>query len=180
MKGKKEGGGGLKNEAFEEIYGKYSRELYLYVFSMCRDHHGTEDIVSDTFFKAFASIDVMEGHIKYWLFRVARNLWIDRLRKDKGLSCTGYDESFDEKWQDRESLNPVEELIKSEEKRMLYRSIVGLLPQYKEAITLYYFCGYPLKEIAKVLAITPGAARTLLYRARNKLKDELKDVMIDG
>jgi RNA polymerase sigma-70 factor (ECF subfamily) len=170
----------LNNDALEDIYGKYSRELYLYVFSMCRDHHGTEDIVSDTFFKAIASIDVMEGHMKYWLFRVARNQWIDRLRKDSKLSCTGYDEGFDGKWEDRESRNPAEDLINSEEKRMLYRAIVELLPQYKEAITLYYFCGYPLKEIAKVLGITPGAARTLLYRARNKLKEELKDVMIDG
>lgn len=170
----------MKNDVFEDIYGKYSRELYLYVFSMCRDHHGTEDIVSDTFFKALASIEIMEDHMKYWLFRVARNLWIDRLRKDSRLSRTGYDEGFDEKWEDRVSRNPAEELINSEEKRMLYRSIVELSPQYKEAITLYYFCGYPLNEIAKVLGITPGAARTLLYRARNKLKKELKDVMIDG
>ena len=171
-----EGGERVKNDLFEKIYGQYSKELYLYIFSMCKDHYMTEELVSDTFFKALASVNNMEGHIKYWLFRVARNLWVDRLRKER-KSVVGFKEEINNNWDESKNANPAERLINSEKNNMLYRGILNLPDKYKEVITLYYFCDYSLKEISKITSMTPGAARTLLYRARNILKEELKDVI---
>lgn len=167
----------MKNNLFENIYSRYSKELYLYIFSMCKNHHMAEELVSDTFFKALASSDKMDDYIKYWLFRVARNLWIDRLRKEKKSIFTGYEEGIDSHWEDHRDMNPAIKLINNEKNEILYKGILKLPDQYKEVITLYYFCDYSLKEIARIVKTTPGAARTLLYRARKRLKEELKDVI---
>lgn len=101
--------------------------------------------------------------MKYWLFKVAKHLWIDYLKKKPTLSI--------------DQLNllttsdvPLEKLIKTEEKRIVYQGILSLSDKYKEILILYYYNGYSLKEISALLKIGGGAARTLLYRARIKLR----------
>jgi len=140
---------------------------------LCKNHHQAEEIVSDAFYKAFASIELSDNHIKYWLFRVSKNIWIDKLRKNKKLSSKTTDEV---ETIESKLIDPLEKIINDERKQNIYKHVCQLSGTYKEAITLYYFCGFSLKEIAASLSISAGATRTLLYRARNKLKIILKDV----
>lgn len=71
----------MGNDELEKIYKSYYKELYIYAFSICKNHNLTEEIVSDTFFKAFLSIDNCEEHIKYLLMRVCKNLIFDYYKK---------------------------------------------------------------------------------------------------
>ena len=75
----------LKNDELEILYKKYSLELYIYALSLCKDNDLSQDLVSETFFKALLSIEYSQGYIKYWLFRVCKNLYLDHLRKNKFL-----------------------------------------------------------------------------------------------
>lgn len=163
----------LENNELEHIYFKYYNELYIYVFSLCKNHYLAEEIVSDAFYKAFASIEVSNNHIKYWLFRVSKNIWIDKLRKNKKISFRNTDEV---ETIESNEIDTLEKIINDERKQNIYKHVCQLSGTYKEAITLYYFCGFSLKEISISLNISAGATRTLLYRARNKLKKILKDV----
>lgn len=171
----------MQNNELEEIYLKYYNELYLYTFSLCKNHYLAEEIVSDSFFKAFVSIEQSTTHIKFWLFRVSKNLWIDYLRKRKHVANSELAEnqiSQTSTAYDKNSSNDVLEIIiKDETKRTLYNALIKLPESYKEVITLFYFCDFSLNDISKTLGTTSGAARTLLYRARNKLKTILKDVI---
>ncbi|MEA4827815.1 MAG: sigma-70 family RNA polymerase sigma factor [Clostridium sp.] len=160
----------MKNDEFEIIYKKYSAELYIYALSLCKNHHLSQDLVSETFFKALLSIVDSPGHIKYWLFRVCKNLYLDYLRKNKYLQDIEID--LDKLFVEDSTLDKI---ILNEQRRSVYYEILKLQPSYKEIITLYYYCNFSLKEIAAIIGISQGAARTLLFRARKKLKEVLEE-----
>lgn len=164
------GGSIVKNDEFEVLYKKYYTELYIYALSLCKNHHLAQDLVSDTFFKALLSIEDTQKYIKYWLFRVCKNLYLDYLKKNKYLQ--DMDENADKLFvQD----NTLEKIVLNEQRRKVYYEILKLQPTYKEAITLYYYCDFSLQEIADIVGISQGAARTLLFRARRKLKEVLEE-----
>lgn len=160
----------MKNNQLEEIYAKYHIELYLYALSFCQNHHQAQDLVSETFYKAMLSLDESKDYIKFWLFRVCKNLFLDNTRKDKRYSQIDKYEGLLS-----EGDTPLDKVIDNEERMRIYNQVFKLRPSYKEIITLYYYCDFSLKEISKSMEISEGAAKTLLFRARRKLKSSLKE-----
>jgi RNA polymerase sigma-70 factor (ECF subfamily) len=160
----------VKNDEFEILYKKYNRELYLYALSLCKQHHLSQDLVSETFFKALLSLDIGEGYIKYWLFRVCKNLYLDYLKKNSRLEAMEF--SASKLYAEDDTLDKI---ILNEDRRRIYYEVLSLQPSYKEIIILYYYCNLSLKEISEVAGISQGAARTLLFRARKKLKEFLEE-----
>lgn len=158
------GGASVRNDKMEELYIRYQRELYLYAFSLCKNHHLAQDLTSDTFFKAYLSLDDVD-YFKYWLFRVCKNLYIDFLKKNKEYSDQGILEMASST-----SETPLNKIINSENKRHLYNLVLNLNESYKEILILYYFCNFSIREISKSRKIPEGTARTMLCRARKKLR----------
>jgi RNA polymerase sigma-70 factor (ECF subfamily) len=160
----------VKNDEIEILYMKYSAELYLYALSLCKDHHLSQDLVSETLFKAFLSLDNSKVYIKYWLYRVCKNLYLDHLRKNKCLQDIDINISkllIED--------NTLDKIILTEERKRIYYEILNLQTSYKEIITLYYYCNFNLREISSIVGVSQGAARTLLFRARKKLKEALEE-----
>jgi len=153
----------------EKLYIKYHREVYLYAFSLCKNYHLAEDLTSDTFFKAYLSIDNL-SYIKYWLFRVCKNLYYDYLKNNRKYSS----ESILERTLTNNE-TPLDKIIDSENKRNLYNLVINLNESYKEILILYYFCGFSIKDISRSKNISEGAAKTMLFRARKKLKKEMEE-----
>lgn len=160
----------MVTDDLENLYIKYHRELYLYAFSLCKNYHLAEDLTSDTFFKAMISLDEESSYIKYWLFRVCKNLFLDRLREDKKISQSKVPEDISSRKE-----TPLDSLIDSEEKKELYELVLKLSPSYREMIILYYYCDMSLKEIARTTGLKENNARVLLFRARKKLKILLEE-----
>ncbi len=152
----------------EKLYIKYHRELYLYAFSLCKNHHLAQDIMSDTFFKAYLSLDDV-SYFKYWLFRVCKNLYLDFLKRDREYSSGN---NLEDILSNNET--PLDKMIASEKNKYLYNLVLNLNEAYKEILILYYFCGFSIKEISNSRNITEGAAKTMLFRARKRLKKELE------
>ncbi|MDX5475784.1 MAG: RNA polymerase sigma factor, partial [Bacillaceae bacterium] len=69
----------------EELYIQYKQDVYQYLLSLTHNPTLSEDILSDTFVSAITSINTFKGHssVKTWLFSIARNTWLQRLRKEK-------------------------------------------------------------------------------------------------
>lgn len=152
----------------EELYIKYHKELYLYAFSLCKDHHLSQDLTSDTFLKAYLSLDDV-SYFKYWLFRVCKNLYYDHLKLNKEYSSGDILErtvSTNE--------TPLDKVIESEKRQYIYKLILDLNESYKEILILYYFSDFSIREISKLMNTTEAAAKTMLYRARRKLKKEME------
>lgn len=68
---------------FEDIYNKYFKDVYLFIYKLSGDKHIAEDIMSETFMKAIKSIDSFKGNcdIRVWLFQIAKNSYFSHLRK---------------------------------------------------------------------------------------------------
>jgi RNA polymerase sigma-70 factor (ECF subfamily) len=153
----------------EELYLKYHKEVYLYAYSLCKDHHSAQDLTSDTFFKAYLSIDEV-SYIKYWLFRVCRNLYLDSIRKQREYSR----EDISDKVQSPE-VDILDQIIETEEKRQIYDLVIRLSDSYREILILYYYCGFSVKDISSNHSISESSVKTTLYRARKKLRRELEE-----
>lgn len=153
----------------EKLYIKFHRELYLYAFSLCKNHHQAQDLTSDTFFKAYLSLEDVD-YIKYWLFRVCKNLYLDSRRSNREYSVDHVIENTVTDY-----VTPLHKLVETEENRNLYHRMLNLHVSYREILILYYFCDFSLREIGESNNTTEGAAKTMLFRARKKLKTEMEE-----
>lgn len=160
----------MNNYEIEEIYNMYFKDLFIYAFSICKDYHLTEEVVSETFYRAFITINNERNSVKYWLLHVCRNIIIDYYRKNKKVSNLDI-EIQELKFED----NSFEKIIKEEEKRELFNAILKLSDIYKEVIIMFYFMNLTTKEISKSLCISEGAVRNILYRGRQKLGKILRE-----
>ncbi|MDR5659975.1 sigma-70 family RNA polymerase sigma factor [Serpentinicella sp. ANB-PHB4] len=160
----------MKNDALEAIYKKYYTELYLYALSLCQSHHQAQDLVSDTFYKAMLSLDDSKDYIKFWLFRVCKNLFLDHTRRDKNLQdIDDYKEILSK------GDTPLEQVINDEKRLEIYFEILKLQPSYKEVIILFYYCHFSVNEISKTTGLSESGIKSILFRARRKLKTALKE-----
>ncbi len=157
----------MTKNSLEKLYRLYANEVYLYAFSLCNDHHDAQELVSDTFFKALISLKQEDGNIKYWLFRVCKNSWLDGIKKKKYL--------LDKPIEDYSITNDdvFNHIIIEEKRCILYEAIQQLSQTYKEILILYYYCDIPLEIISEMMNISYGASRMLISRARKYLKERL-------
>lgn len=147
----------------EELCGyvrQYHGMLVRLAFSYMKNREDAEDVAQDTFIRLYRCDKVFmdDGNVKAWLIRVASNLCKDMLR-----SCAYRHRG--------EQLDDIP--CESAEELGLLDCVKRLKPQYAAAVYLYYYEGYSVKELAKVLGITATAASTRLARARSQLKKML-------
>jgi len=157
----------MRTNAFEKIYRQHYPAVYRYALSLARDTHLAEDLTQETFVKAMLSLDAGRDSMAAWLHVVCRNLWYDQCRRDKRLQFMG-GEALEKLLGDTGS-NEAEPL------GGLLQRIDRLPPAMREAVILFYHSGLSTKEIARVQNTTSGAVRTMLYRARIRLKTIWED-----
>lgn len=125
--------------------------------------------MQETFIKAMLSLSE-NNNIKSWLYKVARNIFIDYYRKNKNEGILDINEINIE--DDFDLLNSV---ITNEINKRLYIEIQNLSLQERELITLYYFGELKQEEISQQLGLSYSSVRTSLYRIRRKLFEKLKE-----
>lgn len=165
----------------EELYHRYYRELYIFVFSLCKNKTVTDDILQDTFLKALLSLKDSHTNMRAWLYMVARNLYYNYYNKQKNFLSI---ETEDLDWSVSTILDAksntfvqndiLEEILQQEEKKKLWKAVNQLKGQKKEVIMLQYFGDFSVKEIAAMLKLTPSNVKVLSYRAKKELKVYLR------
>ena len=153
------------DEAFdgflEETYSKLIGAVYL----MTKDRGIAEDVVQETFARAYLSWEKLwpDGNPGGWTYRVAVNLstsWRRRLvREAKMISRLG---------QPAQSSNP-EQFIDPD----LWRLVSELPPRQRQAVALHYTLDLPLEEVARAMGCKVGTVKASLHAARESLKKEL-------
>ena len=124
--------------------------------------------MADAFVKAYLSLPDDVPSFRYWLLRVCRNLWIDQCRRQSRLT----DPDALEFIQDPNT--PESIYLKNEQRKALWAALNTLSPTDRELITLHYFSGLPLNEIAPLMGKNYDAIRQRLSRLRTKLRQELE------
>lgn len=150
---------------YEAIVNQNIDIVYRTALSCCKNKYDAEDIVQNTFMKLLQSdTDFSDDeHVRKWLIRVAinesKNMWKSFWRKN---ICSLEDLQM-------ELAQP------TIEQKELLEEIFKLSPKYRVVIHLYYYEGYKVKEIAELLHISESNVQIRLLRARNKLKEQIKE-----
>lgn len=160
----------IERQVLDTLYKKYSNQIYLYIYSLCKDNLLAQDLMQDTFFKALISMESSDEDILHWLYKVARNLYIDHWRKRKRYIVQGI-ENIDIYNED----DVIDKLLVEEQKMILYKAILKLSIKEKEVVELYYFSELNQQDISNQLGMSPGNIRVTLHRSKLKLKKIITD-----
>jgi RNA polymerase sigma-70 factor (ECF subfamily) len=152
---------------FEELVSRYSMRLFYFLRHRTETDQDIEDLVQETFLKAFKSIDRFNPELKFstWLYTIASREAISRHRKNKKMKpdLVGTPSIPD----------PEEIIIQKEESQNIW-ILASTLPEKEyEAIWLRYAEDMSIKDIARVTKRSPITVRVLLYRARLKLAERI-------
>ena len=156
-----------KHRRFESLVGAYSSDLYRFAYWLCGDHSIADDLVQETFLRAWKALDKLEDEkkAKSWLLTILRRENARRFER-KQLDLVAI-----------ESYSIEDEHIESPEHLIcrLYQSLVILQLQkdYREPLLLQTIGGFKTGEIAKMLKLNMNTVNTRLFRARHKLKEAL-------
>ena len=169
-----EGGENLERKLLETLYLRHYRELYVYVYAMCGQKALTEDILQETFLKAFTALKDSHTNMLAWLYLVARNLCFNAMKKEDRMEpMENPEQKQKNNW--KSSGDPLGKIIGNEEKRSLWKALLSLDSPGKEILTLQYFSGFQQKEIAALLHLTPENVRVQSFRAKKKLRKLLEE-----
>ena len=158
--------------AAAQLVTRHSAALARFAASVGADSE-IEELVQDTFVRAFASIDSFRGEssLRTWLFTIQRRLLLDRRRAEKrNRRQTEIDE------RDAVTEYGALDTVVAEETELRVRSAVARLsPMQKEVFTLRVNAGLSYKEIAEIVGSTEGAARVHYHNALRTVKEFLSD-----
>ena len=161
---------------FDSIYAGYSRLIYWAAYGVMKSPQDAMDVSQNVFLKVFRHLKTLEGmtdaQLKGWLYRVTVNLCVDDKRKRKREVLVEEDVVSAET---DESVLPEISALNEETRRLLQSAIDSLPDIYREAVTLHYYAGLTLAEIAELSGATEGTIKSRISRARAKLCEMLKE-----
>lgn len=128
-----------------------------------------EDLVSEAFLKAFLSLPEDIPSFRYWLLRVCRNQWIDHCRRQKWVTGEPPPDGL------TDYSTPEQIFLENERRSALWHAISGLPPLDRELVTLHYFSGLPLTQIAEILGKSHTSVRQRMVRLRQKLRQRMEE-----
>ena len=156
-------------EAFEGLYRQHASRLYNLAYRMAGSAEA-EDLTQEVFLHAFRKLGTYRGEssLGTWLYRMAVNLCLDHLRSRQGRMAQATD-SLDEEGADSVASpeRPAETRVTQID---LERAIAQLPPSYRAAFVLHDIEGYQHDEVARILGIAEGSSKSLLHKARLRLR----------
>ncbi|RPF53277.1 RNA polymerase sigma factor [Aquisalibacillus elongatus] len=164
----------MNDEAKRQVnvwYQTYNQDLYQYIFFLIRDHDQAKDLLQDTFLKAYQKYDTFrQDNEKGWLFRIARNITIDFVRKKHPVSYL-MDTLPSNQHQDH---SPEKHLELTESEKELYHALGNLKRSYRDVIILRKIKEFSVKEASDILGWKEEKVRVTLTRAIQALKRQLE------
>ncbi|HTU58606.1 MAG TPA: RNA polymerase sigma factor [Polyangiales bacterium] len=151
---------------FLDVYEPLRPELYRYCRYLTRTPWDAEDLVQDTLARAFVTLGNLYSeppNPRAWMFRVASNLWIDRVRRARELLGVPLDRAV--------APAPLVD-------RAAASTLIGsLAPRERAAVVLKDVFGLSLEEVAEALSTSAGAVKAALHRGRGKLQEPEADAL---
>lgn len=158
-------------QLLEKLFAEYYRDVYSYLYSLCRDASLSEDLCSEVFLEVVRSIGSFRGDsdIRTCLFSIARHRWYHHLRKKKGQVQTellldflpSQEKTPEDCCYDQQLLDRIFDLLDSE-------------PERTKGIVLQRLEGYSFYEIGQKYGISENSARVIDFRAKAKIRQCLQ------
>jgi len=157
-------------EAFSALIHRYSDPLYRHALGMTGSPDVAEDILQQSFIKAYNHLAEVRGRFDAWLFRIVANGCKDWLKNIRRTHV-----SYDEDDQPSAYATPDEDLDRSELRSDLDRALQSLAPSLREAFVMKHVEGRSYEEMADLLGTTVGALKMRVHRAREALQALLEE-----
>ncbi|MDT8401219.1 MAG: RNA polymerase sigma factor [Bacteroidales bacterium] len=165
------------NMAFNEIIRRYKNMVARTVKSMLGDVQQAEDVGQDTFIRLYKNLKDFRGDSKLstYLQRIAINQSLNEIRRNKRFLSMFY--RSDDKEEAREmELSSGDEGRERDIKEYVNKAISKLDPDFRTVVVLRTIHGYSTKETAEILELPLGTVLSRLSRAKEHLKEFLKDL----
>jgi RNA polymerase sigma-70 factor (ECF subfamily) len=171
------------NEAFRLLVEQNGRAIFRLAYRMTGNEQDAEDIVQETFLKAYRQIDRYDARASFstWLYRIASNCSLDLIRKRKTRE-RNRERGSDP---DRDVLasipaptpGPERELYSSQISECVHAALVELSGQERTAFILRHFEGLSIEEIGLALGTGASATKHSIFRAVQKLRRSLEPLV---
>jgi len=171
---------GDADAALRQLYTHHATALHSYVERFCPDRASADDIVQETFIRAWRHLQQLSADdrpIRPWLFRVARNLLIDAARAARARPMT-----VQPPWAGNSSAEPQAEdardgsgLDQVLDRELVSAALQHLSPAHRTVLVETFYNGGTLATVARQLGIPPGTARSRLHYALQALRQQLQE-----
>ena len=150
-------------KAFASLFQRYKNQIYNFAYKMLGDKETAGDVTQEVFIKLFQSQEnpVKINNLKSWLFTLTRNLCLNKIRDTKK-------EISLESLVEEKSVENEVSLLSSIK---LQKAVMSLEPSLKEALILREYQGFSYAEISEILGLSISGVKSLLFRARVRLKE---------
>ena len=158
-----------QREAFERIVKEYSEQLYWQIRRLVLSHDDANDILQNTFIKAWTNIEYFrcDAKMSTWLYRIALNECLTFLNKQRASQQLSIDEA------DTEILNQLESdtYFDGDETQKVFLQAIKQLPEKQQMIfNLKYFKEMKYEEISEILGTSIGALKASYHHAVKKIE----------
>ena len=170
--------------AFGQLVDQYERRIYRMAQHITQNHEDAEDVLQETFLKAYEHLGSFEGNSKFytWLVRIAVNEALMKLRKRKWDRAVWLDEPVETGddlvtreiavWDE----NPEQRFSQAELRQILDTAVQSLSPIYRSVFVLRDIEELSIEETAQALDLTVPAVKSRLLRARLQLREKLTGI----
>lgn len=176
-----------EQEAFTYLYEKTYTKVFYLARKFLKSEHIAQDIVQDSYVKAFQSLNTLEDPEKFpsWIATIVTNRSKNELKRRKE---TLFSETENEDGQDisdtfiddRIAVQPEIAMDKNETKRLMQEIIDTLTDEQRMCITMFYMEEMSVKEMASVLEVSENTVKSRLNYGRQKIKDKVLDLEKKG
>ena len=162
---------GDSDAVLRELYSHHAKALHGYVGKFCPDRASADDIVQETFIRAWRHLPELSADdrpVRPWLFRVARNLLIDANRAARVRPMTVQEQAAGEVGTD----SGLEEIL---DRQLVSAALQHLSPAHRAVLLETFYRGGTAATVARKLGIPHGTARSRLHYALDALRKQLQD-----
>jgi RNA polymerase sigma-70 factor (ECF subfamily) len=169
LKNLRSGDASIQRKAFEQVVNYYSEKLYWHIRKMVLSHDDTNDLLQNTFIKAWMSIDLFRGDAKLstWIYKIAINECITFLNKQRShnhISMDGEDIYLSEKLETDAYFDGDAAELK------LQKAILTLPEKQRAVFNLRYFDEMPYEEMSEIMGTSVGALKASYHHATKKVE----------
>jgi RNA polymerase sigma-70 factor, ECF subfamily len=166
--------------SLEELFNRYQTRILNYAYRLMFNRADAEDVVGETFYVVTnRKYDYRpEAKFSTWLYRIAHNFCVTKLRKKEKFVFLWFKKSFDGDEYEQIDLPDNKPLVTADlqeaQAKVLVEKAVARLPEkLREALVLREYQGLNYQEIAGILDCSLAKVKVLIFRARERLKNEL-------
>lgn len=169
-------------QTITDLYTCAWQEVSIVIRTMIRtDNDAVQDLVQDTFLKAFNRLDQLDDPTKYhaWIKQIARNTALDYLKKSKAILFSELydDDSIHIEIEDEDLSHLPDVALDKQESARLLREILDSLPQMQRTVlSLHYIQDIPVKEIAAILGRSENTIKVQLHKGRKNLEQKIREL----